>query len=210
MTSMTNNRINFGSSNPYQINLRHDTDEKLIPAVISKLDPKNAEDLQAIKKIDQTWEENEYVNLILTEIQKDAKSKNFTPNTVNNYYAVELPGIEPLHEKVLGLIHTIFDRDNKVLVLNTMETKPDFLYKENASRKIKGIGEVLVAQAFKKALGFQSRCIEIASFANAFYQHIFDKANIKYDSLPLDCFNVDASNFSKFLNHVGEKYQIKF
>lgn len=200
---MMNNRINFGSSLPYKINLHNGTGEKLIPAAISKLDPKD--DLPTLEKINKIWQENEYVEHILEEMQKDC-----SPNTVKNYYAVELPGTKSLHEKVLGLIHTVFGRDDKILVIDTMETKPDFIYQKNLPREIKGIGEVLVAQAFKKASGFQARCIEIASFANAFYQHIFDKANVKYDSLPLDCFKVDASEFSGFLNHVGEKYKIKF
>ena len=67
-----------------------------------------------------------------------------------------------------------------------------------------------MGQAFKKAFGFQSLSVEISSFTDCFYQHIFDKAGVKYESPPCGYFKIDSSDFLKFLKHVGEKYKIKY
>ena len=185
-----------------------------MPVVISEFDPKDAGDFAALKKISEEWKGADYIKNILISFNRSAKYYQTEGNIPDKYkyYAVEIPNNEPLHKKTLGLI-SIFSNPSNSLEIDHLQVKPDLKHQKDKTRKIKGIGEMLVGKVFEVANTNRSKISEIglipSTGAQDFYEKMFQKADIQNKG-QWEEFVIDSSDFPKFLKYIEYKYQTKF
>lgn len=197
------NSMSFGSTPIHRVNVYSAVDNKLIPAVFSRLNQNNLQDIKALTQIKDSWK-NVYFSLTSDLCDSFLKKEPY------EYYAIELTNNEPLDKKIIGLAQLDIDRIPKLKILTT---HPDFTIEKNPKRTIKGVGEVLFGETVntvkKNGLGF----LEFCSLNDAFYDKILKNAKID----PQNVHGKYSRNyvlvekyFNGFLEYISNKYKINF
>jgi len=211
--SNRNNNVNFTSTPLHYVNLKNlakDGGGGFVKAVLTRLDPNDKADLAALKEAKKSWKLKHCVgDQFLTEFESQGMSFGFN--------AVELVSEEPLVKKIIGLVSTSIDDFDGISLfsLNTLFTKPSFS-KAMRSRKISGVGEIMLGEAIFNAKKSNSFDMSFNSSMSAvkFYKTTFEDAGIELTSKkynPQSCdFRLFPEDFDKYINHVQKKYNMDF
>jgi len=224
MIGMASNSLNFGSRPLHQINLRRGAGEGFVCAVVSELDPKDAEDVAALQKIAQSWHGAKYAGDILDYFVGNRKPEPMPCEValykksppVFGYYAVEMSDKKSLGERIVGLLQTTFKNwyNSPNLEMDYVQTKPDLKFDNGAVRTVKGIGEILMAKTCDLAKSFGAKDITIESSNDAFYLNSCKKADIKLldgqEDDKYGVFYLQSNDFDKYMKYIEQKYQTKF
>ena len=202
------NNVNFTSRPIHCVNIR-DADNKLVKVVFSKLDPKCGVDKAAIKKLQNSWE-------VPHELMKDFYAEFSCPKDGKEFNAIELPGIGPLHKKILGVVYskTYMLHNQERMSMPLLITNPDLKH-ENGLRKLKGIGEIMLGEVFNRAKKTKAPELEFNSEANKFFRKFFSRAKVKitddvnynpYNSF----FHIGQEDFDKCIDWCQKKHKTNF
>lgn len=209
------NNITFGSTPLHRVNILNAVDGQLIPAVFSRLNPRDKTDQIAIKEIQNFWKgADKFIMDIFTNgFDKDAIK-------TQKYNAIELIGDESLSKKIIGLINFFSKEDSislsstpKELCLNALIVKPEFAHK-STGRGIKNIGEVLFGEIFKQSKKAKADYLNFLSEDDEFYFRTLGKAGInardnKEIFYPNNHeFTLDKKYFDKYLDYWKNKFKI--
>jgi len=207
--SKQNNNINFTSTPLHQIKIP-DINGVLIKAFISKINPKDKLDLQAIKKIEKEWPPEFIKDEICEHFIRDSKK-----NSILKYYCIELDKQGPLKDKIISLAssftnHNFFNEGKLDYYLSLIKTKEDF-DSLTTDRKIKNIGKIMLGKIFQDAK--QENCLSLSFFAyktsKLFYEKIFNKIGISFYEKDGD-FTIKRKEFDKYIKYVKKKFNIIF
>lgn len=221
---MVSNSVNFGSTPLHQANLRN-ASGGLTRVVISELNPKDFKDVAALEQVAKDWCGAKYAKRILNffkgqedvRLSRDAdvlEEKNH-PHT-NNYYAVELLGDKPLHERIVGLLQTTFQPwyNSSNFEMDFLQVKPGMEYVAGVVRDLRGVGELLVAKTCDVAKKFGAKGITIESRNNDFFLSSTKRAGIKLvdgaNEGLYGQFYLEAADYDKYLEHVKDTYKTEF
>ncbi|MDD3435718.1 MAG: hypothetical protein PHC64_01045 [Candidatus Gastranaerophilales bacterium] len=202
LVSLRNNNVNFTSTPLYEIRLPKADGSGFVDAVVSMLDPHNAEDIAAIEKIKQTWKDTKR---ILNHIYEAFVEKNSS----YEYNAIELKE-GSLEDRIVALsAYEINCRNASIPKLNLsyLVVKPELT---KSGRTIKNIGEALFGFVVDVAKEISSFCLSFDSKNNGFYQRILEKAGISRPELN-GSKNVKVSLYEQdildFWSHWQQKFQ---
>lgn len=208
------NKVNFTSVpiNQVKVKCLKGTDFVHQNAIISKLTPNCAEDLQAIKNIKTTWAKiSSIANAFCTRFL--SVSKDASPY---EYYALEIPQKNSSANKIVGLFNTVITDEND-LKLDYIVTASDFCFKKS-ERQFKGIGEVMFGGICNLAKEKSANCVRFFSTNMGFYNTTLKNAHIqKYEDMKSSLFSPNSSfiriypnAFEKYTNYIEQKYNFKF
>jgi len=204
-SSKNKNKLGFSSQFLYNTNIKQldeNGEAKFIPAKITKLNPDDTEDVEAMKTINKSWIKTAY---------GDEITYNFKhPKNIDLYLAVELDDDKKeLADKILCLAQTSSKADHRArgyndIHLRHLQSAPACEHgkKEN---QFKGAGEVLMYGICKyaKDLGFSD--LTLYSTNNPFYNHL-EMPKAPDLGMSYYAFRKDAMN--RFMNKIEEKYEI--
>lgn len=165
---------NFTSSPIRKINLK-DFRGRDFEAVLSRLNPNDSEDRDAIRLIQSRWSMDKPFRFICANF--------LNKKTGSEFYAIELKKGTTLGHKLLGIVQ---------IAGNIVE-----YLKSNSESGVKGVGENLLAKAFSliKENGFKEA--QISSVKDKFYYHIFEQAGMIRDKSK----DIFACIWAKLLGH---------
>ena len=150
--SSQKNSPHFSSTPIHRVNLINAIDGSFIPAVFSKLNPRDDMDRAAIEEIRKTWKG---VSFSLMNSFTDGFTKDV--QKTEQYNAIELIGEDKLSKKIVGITKYFHDKnpcalssENKKLYLNVLITNPEASHGA-PNRKVKNVGEVLFGEIVKYA-----------------------------------------------------------
>jgi len=210
--SNRNDGTNFTSTPVRFVNLKNraKTGDRFVKAVLTKLDPNDADDLGALKMAIKNWKAkhslgDDFLNKF------EAKSRDF------GFNAVELISEKPLAKRIVGLVSTSIDdlEGISLFSLETLFAKPN-LTKRKWGRKISGIGEIMLAEAIFKAKQANSLTISFTSSTSAleFYTKSFKKAGIELTKKnyieKMKNFWIENKDFDKYLKYIEKEYDMNF
>jgi len=210
LTPIQKNNVNFTSTPIHDVNLKRIADGANIPAVFTRLSIKNDEDLNAVTQIKNKWPKvHQIITCFCNEFCK--------PQTYDaDYFAIELKNNTPfLSEKIVGLFKSIKIKngDKERVYLSRIFSKPEHM-RDNETRTIKGIGEVLLAETFNLAKKIKATCLDFHSDNDAFYFRTFEKAKIKiepgenFDPKNHD-FHFSEKYFDQYIDYCKKEYSIE-
>lgn len=164
------------------VNLVDANGGSFIPAVFSRLNPKDIKDIKAVDFIKNNWD---FDSSLLSTFHS-----NFYPHRFDSlqHYAIELIEDKPLEEKIVGISHISHCRNIDMPVFNKLKlsvlfTKPE-LNKQADDRKIKNIGEILFGQVINIAKNTDYEKITFTSLNDGFYLNILKKFGIDVSKDP--------------------------
>lgn len=133
---------------------------------ISRLNPKNFGDCQAIFDIQRLWHQNgesdPLTNYFFNEFVQDQQHGEF--------YCVEKPGKQTLGERMAGVCEVY---GNQLVALRTSPHNG-----QQKSRKVAGIGEVLLGHCLSIVRQKQHSKMYINSVNDSFYRNVFHNAGM--------------------------------
>lgn len=181
-------------------------------AVFSVLNPHDVMDRQAIQEIWKNWM---HCSPLFNQICREFLNPNI--KNFDNYNVIELLGKNKLSERIVGIARSTVDNASgqSRFHLGSLVVKPE-LIAQSKERKLKGVGEVLLASLFKQAEKIKSSCFEFYSANDNFYYKIFKNAGMKFENTGdeytlLDALTVvDNPDFNKYTNYCQKKYDFKF
>lgn len=202
------NSVNFTSRPIHYVNIRN-ADNKFVKAVFSRLDPKCGVDKAAIEKLQNSWE-------VPHELMKDFYAEFSCPKDGKEFNAIELPGKGPLHKRILGVVYSktymLWNKEHMSMPL--LITNPEIKYGRE-SRKLKGIGEIMLGEVFNRAKKMNVPELEFNSEANKFFRKFFRHTKVKIvDGVNFNPYNrffhISQENFDKCINWCQKKHQTNF
>ena len=200
-----NNRINFTSTPLHFVNLRN-ADNTFTKAVFSRLGP---EDIKVVEELKDSW-------AVPHGLMKDFYTDFLRQSADNEFHAIELIEEGSLAKKIIGVVFSSIDRYGKENYVNmqSLVTKPE-LAAANKKRSLKGIGEVLLGEAFNLAKKANASDFSFTSAAYTFYKKTFKDAGIEirrfqnYDPYN-DRYCLHKDTFDKYINYCQDKYKTNF
>ena len=192
-----------------------------LSVVFSKLDPGDAEDVLAIKRIQNTWKDFSTITCICPSFLKMAEI--FKDKSSFVYHCIEIPRAkstllkraeisfddeQDLSQRAVSLITSGFDPETRKFTLYYVATKDEYQF-ENEWRPLKNIGEVAMGAVINEAkkAGASSFCFKAAQ--DGFYEKIFERAGILFDKNNHD-FTVAQAQFDKYIKYIQQKFCIDF
>ncbi|MDD3435717.1 MAG: hypothetical protein PHC64_01040 [Candidatus Gastranaerophilales bacterium] len=175
LVSFRNNNVNFTSTPLYKIKLPKTDGSGFVDAVVSRLDPNDKIDQDAVKNILGTWAKG---------IAADICKYFLRPPKESEYHAIELVGDENLAGKIIALSRDDLNACGNLLHLSLLAVKPEVSF-QNPQRKIKDVGQALFGFIINIAKE-SGICLEFVSRANKFYLKVLQKAELYRDSLNSD------------------------
>lgn len=210
--SFTNDKTSFTSTPLHGVNVYNAKGRFLTSAVFSKLSPTDNKDIEALKYILENWKGNP---LLLGMFRDNFRE---IPNSLNEFHAIELPGMKNLGEKIVGLTMSYPRKDfdnSKIFHLALIVVKPE-LRAEIKDRGIKNVGEVLLGEMFNLAKKMKASSLELFSQNHGFYVKTFKNACIDISEeneifSPSDQkFSIDKTLFNKYIEYCKNKFSINF
>lgn len=209
MEISSKNNICFKSTPIHTVNLKkvsNGVEDGFVKAVFSKLDPRDPEDVNAIKKIKETWHDKLATDWICESFEKLNKVDKFALR----FHCIELPGNESLDKRIIGLTESFVppDEDFKFYHLSCIASKAENQYGKT-ERTVKNIGEVMLGSLFNDAKKLKASCFEIISACNGFYEKTFADSKIAFKE-KYCVYNIQKRSFNKYLKHIQNKFNFKF
>lgn len=208
LVSFQKNNTPFTSQPLYNVNLIKLKDGKEIgfaDAILSKLSPTDIEDCKAIEIIKDIWG------------QKSALAKQFCesflakPPETDEFYVLERKG------EIIGLSQTSFLDfvSQKFLRGSRLVVHPDFRKESNSKRELKGIGEILYGNAFKRAKELEVTDFDFYSANDSYHKKTFENAQVQcriegHPEKQNKHFLVSPDYFQNYLDYCKRIYKTDF
>lgn len=200
-----NNNISFKSTPLHHVNVLNAKTGELIPAIFSKLNPKDNIDIDAITEIQRKWYDKLVKDIFCPSFIED--SRNMADEFPSSYFCIEKEGNLPLYERILGLAET--KTANSKCYLRVMATKDD-LQVENGERQIKGVGKVLLGSIINQTKRARASLLDIISSNDLFYYKVLqDEMKIKIEQKKQDLI-VKKKYFDKCIDYFKKQFNIDF
>lgn len=212
LASIQNNNPSFTSRPFCNVNLKRVSSgvhKNYTQAVISTLSPKSEIDKVAVDAAYNNWT---CINQVIRVFRNDFLKH---PQKHDQYLALELKGSQNLADRIVGFVksHIIKEDNQKKLCLSFLVTKPEFM-RWNSERTAKGLGEVMLGEAFCRAKKLKVSSVKITSVEHDFYNRAFEHAGI--DIVEGENFfhksgeyHIKAKDFDKYIDYCQKEYKTK-
>lgn len=203
------NNTTFTSTPIHTVNLKKVTngvEDGFVKAVFSKLDPRDHEDILAMQKIKENWEDKNATDWICPSFERLDEVDKFSLR----FHCIELPGTESLDKRIVGLTESFIppNEDVKFYHLSCIASKAENQYGKT-ERIVKNIGEVMLGSLFNDAKKLKASCFEIISVCNGFYENTFGNSKIAFKE-KYRVFNIQKRSFNKYLKYIQNKFNFDF
>lgn len=206
--------VSFSSIPLFKINVKQLSSAgnyNLVPAVFSKFDPNNAEDMTCLKRLKTSWSsdnsfsESLIENFIISKNVKDSEAL---------FYGIELldeAKNSPL--KLLSLAQINMQLGFERLFINYIASNPVVKFMKNLSkqREIKGAGENCVAGIINIALANELKGLSLLSRNNSFWLKLGFHIPLHQRLTAYPCASLKGQDqLRQFVQSVQQKYSYKF